>query len=281
MSARACPRSWSLRALLAVVLLGALVACGGGTAAKKVDTDGDGRPDTPASAVQSPTVGATPPAPDPRFGLARVGQCTRMTPQQSRGAVAVAPTVACGRAHTSVVAYAALVPRPLTTRTPFGRRQAVARRVCEPAFVRAAGGTPDLRASSVLTWTFHTPTPDQLARGARWVRCDVVARSGEDLVPLPDARPLLRPGLVEELRVCQTRSGADVSCARRHAFRLQAVFRPEGTAYPGPAYTATARARCAQLTGQPTDGATGFWQPPSRAGWSTGDRFVRCLARTG
>ena len=23
----------------------------------------------------------------------------------------------------------------------------------------------------------------------------------------------------------------------------------------------------------------GFWQPPSRAGWDAGDRFIRCLVR--
>ncbi len=147
--------------------------------------------------------------------------------------------------------------------------------MCEPAYRKLAGGTVSDRATSLLTWTLFTPSQAQLERGARWVRCDVLARSGDQLVPLPDAKPLLAKGVPESLRVCQTETGADVSCSRPHAFRVEAVYAASGSAYPdAAAYTAAARARCQQLMG---DG--GYWQPPSRAGWKAGDQFIRCLSR--
>ena len=109
------------------------------------------------------------------------------------------------------------------------------------------------------------------------MRCDVLARSGNRLVPLPDAKPLLAKGVPESLRVCQSETGADVSCSRPHVFRVEAVYAAAGSAYPdADGYTAAARTRCKELT----DGDGGYWQPPSRAGWRSGDHFVRCLSRT-
>ena len=94
---------------------------------------------------------------------------------------------------------------------------------------------------------------------------------------LPDRKPLLGEGVPESLRVCQTATGADVSCARPHAFRVEAVYAAPGGAYPDPnRYTAAARTRCKELMGK--DG--GYWQPPSEAGWKAGDRYIRCLSRT-
>jgi hypothetical protein len=147
--------------------------------------------------------------------------------------------------------------------------------LCAPAYRKLVGGTLADRATSILTWTLFTPAQAQLERGARWVRCDVLARSGKGLSPLPAGQPLLRLGVPEQLRVCQNEEGIDVSCSRPHAFRVDAVYRAFGDAYPDlEAYTATARSRCQELTGKPG----GFWQPPSRAGWRSGDRFVRCLS---
>ena len=78
--------------------------------------------------------------------------------------------------------------------------------------------------------------------------------------------------------MCQTATGSDVSCAQPYAFRVEAVYlaAPARQRPPYPdtaAYTATARARCQQLTSKPG----GYWQPPSRVGWNAGDHFIRCL----
>ena len=209
--------------------------------------------------------------------MPKVGQCHQMGYAQSKAPVAVLAKVACRKPHTSLVIRTSVLGAAVTAQTPVSRRRSVARKVCEPAFRRLVGGSPALRATSLLTWVFFTPSAAQLERGARWVRCDAIARSARELVQLPATTPLLGKGLPEQLRVCQNNKGIDVSCARPHQFRVEAVFLPEGKSYPGPAYTGVARDRCRDLM----DGALGYWQPPSREGWAAGDHYVRCLARTG
>ena len=273
---RAAPRRAALAGLLGLVLL--LSACGG---AEAPGAPGTPRPTTPeqsasASARASARASASAePAPDPGFGIPRVGQCQRLTYAGSLASVARGKRVGCAQEHTSVVSYVGYLKRPVTPQTPIAQRRALGQRFCEPAFRSWVGGTEADRAASVLTWTLFTPGQAQLVRGARWVRCAVLARSGTTLVARPGARPLLGQGVPEQLRVCQDRAGRDVSCGQPHAYRVTAVYRVVGSTYPtAPAYTPTARARCEELTKLPG----GFWQAPSRAGWNAGDRFVRCLA---
>src|SRR5699024_695197 len=113
--------------------------------------------------------------------------------------------------------------------------QALGKRLCQPAYQKVVGGTLADRATSILTWTLFTPDQAQLERGARWVRCDVLARSGNKLVRLPPVSPMLSAGVPEALRICQDAAGADVSCTQKHEFRVEAVFRVVGRAYPAPA----------------------------------------------
>jgi hypothetical protein len=199
-----------------------------------------------------------------------------MTYAQSRASVAAPGQARCRGRHTTVVSRIVFLPEAVSAATPVARRDALGQRYCAPAYRQLVGGTLADRATSLLTWTLFTPSENQLARGARWLRCEVLARSGNQLLPLTLGRPLLGKGVPENLRICQTTLGADVSCARPHAFRVEAVFRAVGEAYPDAStFTPTARDRCQQLVGS----YGGFWQPPSRAGWDTGDRFIRCLVR--
>lgn len=282
-----------LRALAMALTLALLVSgCGGSEKPAAGDKGGstttDKKDDATADATADPTADPTAdatadpadpadeePAPDPGFGAARAGQCFQMTPAQSRASVATSPKVRCQGQHNTVVAYVGYVPRAVTPKTRLVQRRALGNRVCEPAYRKLVGGTLADRATSILTWTMFTPGQAQLQRGARWVRCDVVARSANQLVPLPAGQPLLAAGVPEQLRVCQNEEGADISCSRPHAFRVDAVYRAVGEAYPRTeTYTVTARARCKELTSK--DG--GYWQPPSEEAWKAGDRFIRCLA---
>ena len=250
---------------LALVLL--LAGCGGGKEAKKKAGDEPSGKGTSSSDSS--------PAADPGYGAPKVGQCHRMTAAQSLASVDTSKVTRCNAVHTSVVVYVGYRPRPVTPATPVAQRRAIGKKVCQPAYQRAVGGTLADRATSILTWTLFTPSQSQLERGARWVRCDVVARSGAKLVSLPTNSPMLAAGVPEPVRICQTEGGIDVSCAQPHAFRVEAVFRAVGAAYPDTAsYTTVARARCRQLVGS----YGGFWQPPSREGWAAGDRFIRCLS---
>ena len=267
--------SWLLIApVLALALL--LSGCGGKSVAKK--------PEAQPSAANEPSASSSTsaaPAADPEYGAPKVGACYRMTPEQSVASVSTSRKVSCKSAHTSVVAHVGFLRAPVTPTTPVSKRKKLGKKLCEPAYRRFVGGTLADRAMSILTWTLFTPGQAELERGARWVRCDVIARSGPELVRLPTRAPLLARGIPDELRVCQTATGSDVSCGQTHAFKVAAVFpgaagRGPRPAYPNVAsYTATARARCQQLTGK----QGGYWQPPSPAGWKAGDHFIRCLVR--
>ena len=247
---------------------------------------GCGGKDEPKAAAKDPSASAEPSAsesaaeeaaPDPGYGAPEVGRCYRLSPAQSLAPVTSRSRVSCDNKHTTVVAHVGYVKKAVSARTALAKRRAIGKRMCEPAYRKLAGGTVADRATSLLTWTMFTPSQDQIERGARWVRCDVLARSGDQLVSLPDAKPLLEKGVPESLRVCQTETGADVSCSRSHVFRVEAVYAASGDVYPDAArYTAAARTRCKELMGK--DG--GYWQPPSQAGWKSGDRFIRCLARS-
>lgn len=274
-----------LRALAVILALALLVSgCGGSDKPATVDRGGstatDKKDDEPVTVEETdpsdePDPVAEEPAPDPGYQAPRAGQCFQMTPAQSRASVAIGPKVGCKRPHNTVVAYVGYLARAVTPKSPLAKRRALGNRLCEPAYSRLVGGTPADRATSILTWTLFTPDQAQLERGARWVRCDVLARSLNELIPLPPGKPLLAAGVPEQLRVCQNEAGADISCSRPHAFRVDAVYPAFGEAYPeSSAYTATARALCKQLTNQ--DG--GYWQPPSQQGWQAGDRFIRCLS---
>jgi hypothetical protein len=214
-------------------------------------------------------------APDPGYQAPKQGECYRMTPSQSRASVSSARPVGCKAEHNSVISYVGYLPRAVTPKTPLAQRRALGQRFCEPAYRRLVGGTLADRATSILTWTMFTPGQDQLERGARWLRCDVIARSGNQLIPLPTGRPLLNQAVPEPMRICQDAAGIDISCSQPYAFRVAAVYRAVGEAYPDPAsYTPVARNRCRELMGA----YGGYWQPPSRDGWQAGDRFIRCLS---
>ena len=259
-------RQAPLLVLVGLVLVLLLAGC--------VGKDEEEKPEDKPGSSSSTDPGDDEPAPDPGYGAATVGECHRMTAAQSVASVDTSRRVSCSSAHTSVVAHVGYLRAPVTPTTPLAKRRALGKRVCEPAYQRLAGGTLADRATSILTWTLFTPGQDELERGARWVRCDVVARSGDKLARLPRKTPLLAQGVPDELQICQTDTGVDVSCAQTYAFKVEAVYRAVGQAYPSaPAYTAVARTRCQQLLGS----FGGYWQPPSRAGWAAGDRFIRCL----
>lgn len=263
-----------VRALVLALVVALATACGAGSAPKKSGASPTPHPTAgAATSASAPRQQGSAPAPDPGYQAPVVGSCHAMGWAESVASVATSRSVRCKGPHTSVVAYVGYVRRPVTPTTPLEQRRKLAAKVCEPAFRHVVGGTSLDRASSVLTWAFFTPGQAELVRGARWVRCDVVARSGTELIGLPSTEPLLKGGLPEGLRICEDRSGADVSCARPHAYRVAAVFSALGRAFPGAAFTVSARARCRQLT--KTFG--GFWQPPSREGWAAGDRTIRCL----
>lgn len=210
------------------------------------------------------------------FEIPTVGECHQVTPAQNAAAVDPSSAVPCTGPHNARVVLASVTPVALAPEAPAADRITQAAGACSVAFNKAVGGDPAARSMSLFDWVVHTPSADQIARGARWVRCDVVARSGDNLIPLPTAVPFLGASIPQAYRICQTRNFSDVSCAGPHAYRLQGVFRAPGNTYPaGREFLRLARDKCFALSGK----YGSLWQPPSRQGWQAGDRFVRCLER--
>jgi Septum formation len=259
-------RHWTFLAVLGVVLALLLSGCGGKEDKKKPA-------DEPGSSSSSDSPDK--PAADPGYGAAKAGDCHQMSAADSVASVDTSKKVSCTGKHTSVVVFVTYLPKPVTPATPVAQRRKLGQKFCQPAYQRTVGGTLADRATSILTWTLFTPSQSQLEHGARRLRCDVVARSADKLIPLPTSKPMLAQGVPEQVRICQTDAGVDISCSKPHAFRVQGVYRAVLKAYPNPTtYTPVARARCRQLVGS----FGGFWQPPSQQGWAAGDRFIRCLS---
>ena len=128
--------------------------------------------------------------------------------------------------HTTVVGLRRLRrPRPSPRGLRWPRAAPWRRRSASPPTSRwSAAPWPTGRVDPDLD-AVHSG-PGQLERGARWVRCDVLARSGDQLVALPDRQPLLRQGVPEQLRDLPEPGG------RRHLVRGAARL-PGGGRLPG------------------------------------------------
>ena len=87
-----------------------------------------------------------------------------------------------------------------------------------------------------------TPGQDQLKRGARWVRCDVIARSGDQLIALPAEEPLLGQGRARAVADLPRARLVSTSRARRpYALRVVAVYQASARPTRFACYTAVAR----------------------------------------
>ena len=191
------------------------------------------------------------PPPIPASGAAQVGNCTRMTSAQSgpRSRRRAGVAAAAGTPPSSPTS--ASCRRPVSAATPVARRDALGQQLCAPAYRQLVGGTLADRATSLLTWTLFTPGEHELERGARWVRCDVVARSGDKLVPLPPGRPLLAQGGARAAAHLPDHSTAPTSPApsRTPSGSRRSSAPPARPIPDASTYTATARDRCQQLIG--------------------------------
>lgn len=256
-----------------------------------------GRDDEPAATPRepSPTTPAATAAPAPA-----VGSCYALTAGALQTAHDASPTVPCTADHTART----FVVETLTD-DDLGDPEAVdtellARRAderCRAALPAEVGAETRTLALSRLRSAWFVPTEDDLALGARWLRCDVVAlRDESTLAQLPDdtADMLATEDRLERWRTCAQASLAQLQagqgqrmCALEHDWRTVGTRRVGDASDPWPG-DAAARGRVLErCEGQvrayvddPLATVTVGWLPPTEAQWAEGARFGLCWART-
>jgi hypothetical protein len=254
--------------------------------------------------TQRPTEGPRPspgPKPDPDEPSApEVGACRMLTLDDIAPAANDDPAVPCSQRHTAVTFYIGVWPEKLVSSVRDIDDQRFSRYAldaCERNWRRTVGGSDEAWTTSIVSWAWYKPTPDQFAAGAHLFRCDLVAgQNTAHLEVLPATVDGLLGGKVDDrYRACWTRpfsnkpnvdEGQLTSCSRHHQQRAVGTVRL-GRAkadYPGErAVFDKANRLCGDLVaewrGDPRPGQFGL-QWPRRADWKGGERHATCWAVT-
>lgn len=266
----------ALVVLLALVLV--LAACTGGDEAPQ-ERSAPTETATASAPAPSPTREPVPPSPP-------VGACYDLTAEQATATSSDADPVGCRRPHTARTIHVGSHPDPTD-----GDRLA---RVCTRRVERFLGGSRDERRLSRFTAVWFGPDDTQVAAGARWFRCDLVAvERPETLAELPRGR--LREGVLDRTRLarryalCATAAPGTprftrVACAQDHRWRALTTLpvTPGAGARAGyPGSRAARRAgedRCRQVVRSRSSAqrARYGWEWPTREQWRAGQRHGYC-----
>lgn len=241
-----------------------------------------------------PTPGSDEPtAPD-------VGACRMLALGDIAPAANDDPAIPCSQPHTAVTYYVADWPEKLVSTASDvddHRLTTYALDACERHWRRAVGGSDEAWTTSIVSWAWYKPTPDQFADGAHWFRCDLVA--GQDTAHL-EALPASVDGLLDgdfddRYHACWTKpfsnkpnvdEGQLTACSRPHQQRAVGTVRlgHARADYPGERVAFDRANRLcgdevAEWRGDPRPGQFGL-QWPRRTDWNGGERHATCWAVT-
>lgn len=200
-----------------------------------------------------------------------VGSCHQLTAIQADQVSDPTAPVPCTGPHTSQTITVVNSPVPLvglSEDTLFQEQAAV----CVPALRRAL--RPILRGAQTAYGTLmFTPTPEQLAAGENWIRCDVALHSDATLVRLPDhlvTMPLVPRRIPDSIRRCYAGKTL-VTCNHPHSQRSVGAFNVTAKAL-------RSKAALIRVERRACPGATGFvW--PTAEGFKDGYRVVVCYQK--
>lgn len=247
---------------------------------------GDDESPSQLDAAMGPS--ATPPAPvlDPLAGAPTAGSCYAMSQAQSVAQTNTSKPVSdCYESHNAATYHVGLFPKNTTSSDP-----AKVKRVCQNQLAKATGLTQGQLLGSVLEWIWFEPTTTQWSAGARWFRCDMVARKDNRLALLPETDYLegaFSDGMPDKYARC-IRTGPDkdgdgepdaiyVTCEKKHEYRWAGFHKIPGKKYPGDAkLNDIAQAQCPGIAG------TGNWWAtwPLKGWWDEGEHRMSCYKNT-
>ncbi len=267
-----------IRRLLAVAASGALLglaACSGPA------PDADPTPTAPSTT-------ATPPGPPPTAQpqpRPKVGGCYDLTYDEALSPTSHEQPVACGTQHTSETYLVATLPEVQSGHllaVDSDRVQEAVASTCRARFAAYVGGTALERRLSLLRPIWFTPSLREADRGANWLRCDVVALSGNTgLAPLT-GDPKGDPGAYAVCGTAQpgTPGFSRVLCRDSHSWRAVSTVDLSGPHYPGEQAARTeAAGPCKQAGASRADDPLSYqWgsEVPTQEQWAAGTTWATC-----
>ena len=208
----------------------------------------------------------------PSHHLPTVGSCHGYTYQALQKQSDMSPVVPCSGPHNAVT-LAVLKVTTSELRQELGARR-LAR--CDRALAATLGSDPVRTAYSL---GYFYPTRAEIAKGARWARCDLVLYAGAALAPLSD--PIITDVTDDRIARCVLRrkgSFLATPCALPHSYRVTGGYQAKGgKRYPGNDRLFGQAVRlCASQVLNPSDYYVNF---PVESEWYAGYRGVVCLSR--
>lgn len=289
----------ALRRLASAAATAVLVTAAATACSQNTETANDPATTTtasPSATTSTPEPTATPTAAPPPED----GACYDLTADQTTAAHSIVPPVRCKARHTTQT-YAvgrlskAAIGDPAAVDTDAIVTAAEA--TCARRLPGHLDATANRLALSQLTYAWFVPPESQLALGARWLRCDVVARrtsSTLSALPRTSAGLLGSDASLDSWGTCAKGTGRALQagrgqriCGDRHDWRAIDVRRlgQAGDSWPGDkAVRAGVLARCEKagrtFTGNTTGTVEVGWLPPNRAQWKDGRRYGLCWVKT-
>lgn len=272
------------RGIGVAVLLAALALAG--------CTDDGGSPE-PASPSTSPssTEPAASPSPTAVVSPERPTRdgCHLLTYEEAIAPVVAGTDVPCGQRHTSQtyrVGRLDLVEDGHLRAVDSPDVQADVARTCTTLLGPHVGGSVEDRRLSMVQAVWFTPSVEDAAAGADWLRCDVVVlASAGELLPLPrTSRGLV--GSSDRFAMCSTAEPGAAAFFRvpcgvgTHAWRAISTVDLPGSAYPTAARAAARmESACRSAARARADDPLDFtWseERPTEAQWESGQRYGIC-----
>ena len=272
------------RGIGVAVLLAALALAG--------CTDDGGSPE-PASPSTSPssTEAAASPSPTAVVSPERPTRdgCHLLTYEEAIAPVVAGTDVPCGQRHTSQtyrVGRLDLVEDGHLRAVDSPDVQADVARTCTTLLGPHVGGSVEDRRLSMVQAVWFTPSVEDAAAGADWLRCDVVVlASAGELLPLPrTSRGLV--GSSDRFAMCSTAEPGAAAFSRvpcgvgTHAWRAISTVDLPGSAYPTAARAAARmESACRSAARARADDPLDFtWseERPTEAQWESGQRYGIC-----
>ncbi len=213
-----------------------------------------------------------------------VGECRKLTAAQAAGASDTSAPIPCSGTHNDRVIAVPRLPKGVSW-SDLDTDHKVVRtgvKLCTSPYRTALGQTGRVRDRTAYSFLFFAPTTDQQARGARWLRCDLVLVHGKKLAALPtDDEPALT-GPTPPDRVARCLGGADLlttPCAFAHSYRATGTFVVARHDYPGrAALLRLGRSKCPAMVS--TDTNFRFTWAPKLVWNLVHDHVVVCYSHT-